>query len=125
MRNAKLLATVLGATLLLAIVAGGTAFAVSRALSGPTYKGIDNLFVIPKGAGATIDAGGHLDIIPDRLDLKVHDRLVLINEDDRDHEVGPFVVRAGEILRQQFDEPGRFVGVCSVHPEGEIAVVIT
>jgi hypothetical protein len=86
--------------------------------------GTEHRFVIPVGTGAEMDAGRPVEILPAQLDVRVDDLLVIVNDDIRAHVVGPFTVRAGETLRQSFSEPGRFVGECSVHPSGELAIVV-
>jgi hypothetical protein len=99
-------------------------FAAWVAFGGRGGGGTEHRFVIPVGTGAEIDAGRPVEILPAQLDVRVDDLLVIVNDDDRAHVVGPFTVRAGETLRQTFTEPGRFVGACSVHPSGELAIVV-
>lgn len=84
----------------------------------------DIRFVIPAGTGVAIDAGEPVEIIPADLTVEVGDVLELDNEDDRGHIVGPFYVGAGETLRQRFSAPGEFVGVCTVHPSGQVTVTV-
>lgn len=111
-----------GVALVLGVVAvlGFAAWVVLGGRSG----GTEHRFVIPAGTGAQIDAGQLVEILPAQLDVRVADRLVIVNDDSRAHVVGPFAVRAGETLRHTFNEPGRFVGECSVHPSGELAIVV-
>jgi len=85
----------------------------------------DLRFVIPPGAGEALDRGEPLEILPGSLDVEVGDVIELINEDDRGHLVGPFFVGANETLRQEFASPGEFIGICTVHPSGEIVVTVT
>lgn len=82
-------------------------------------------YVIPAGAGEALDAGTPLEILPAQLDAKVGDTIRIENEDDRGHTVGPFFVGANETLSQRFSTPGEFVGVCTVHPSGQIVVRVT
>lgn len=82
-------------------------------------------FVIPVGAGEALDAGTPLEILPGELDVRVGETIRIVNEDDRGHSVGPFFVGAHETLTQRFSSPGEFVGVCTVHPSGEIVLVVT
>lgn len=82
-------------------------------------------YEIPDGAGAAFDAGRPLEILPQRLDVSVGDVIEIVNLDDRGHLVGPFFVGAGETLRQRFASPGEFIGECTVHPSGQIVVVVT
>lgn len=82
-------------------------------------------FTIPVGAGEALDAGTPLAILPARLDATVGETIQIVNEDDRGHLVGPWFVGAGETLRQTFASPGEFIGECTVHPSGEIRVIIS
>jgi len=89
------------------------------AVDAATYE-----FVIPAGAGEALDAGTPLEILPGELDVRVGETIRIVNEDDRGHTVGPFFVGANETLTQRFSSPGEFVGVCTVHPSGEIVLVV-
>lgn len=84
----------------------------------------DYSFTIPVGAGEAIDRGATLDILPGELLVSVGEVLELVNLDDRGHLVGPFFVGAGETLRQRFNTPGEFEGICSVHPSGEFVLTV-
>ena len=81
-------------------------------------------YEIPPGAGAALDAGEPLEILPGELTVEVGDTIRIVNDDDRGHNVGPFFVGAGETLTQQFASPGEFVGVCTVHPSGELVLTV-
>ncbi len=85
----------------------------------------DYSFTIPAGTGEAIDSGESVDILPQALDVKVGEVLELVNFDDRGHLVGPFFVGKGETLRQRFNAPGTFIGICSVHDSGEITLTVT
>lgn len=80
--------------------------------------------MIPAGAGEALDAGKPLEILPGELVVTVGETIRVVNEDDRGHNVGPFFVGAGETLSQRFSSPGEFVGVCTVHPSGELVLVV-
>ena len=81
-------------------------------------------YVIPVGAGEALDAGQPLEILPAELQVQVGETIRIVNEDDRGHTVGPFFVGANETLTQRFSSPGEFVGVCTVHPSGEIVLTV-
>ncbi len=81
-------------------------------------------FVIPPGAGEALDAGEPLEILPATLEVVVGDTITIVNDDDRGHNVGPFFVGGGETLTQRFASPGEFVGVCTVHPSGELVLIV-
>jgi hypothetical protein len=85
----------------------------------------DYSFLIPAGAGEAYDRGEPLEILPAELDVRVGDVIEIANEDDRGHLVGPFFVGEGETLRQRFRSPGTYVGTCTVHPSGELALTVT
>jgi plastocyanin len=60
---------------------------------------------------------------PASLEIKVGDRVVWKNEDDRDHTVvardGSFDsdnIRSGESFSYQFTKPGKFAYSCRYHP---------
>ena len=85
----------------------------------------DYVYTIPPGAGEALDAGQPLEILPAELTVAVGEVIEIVNEDDRGHLVGPFFVGAGETLRQRFASPGTFIGECTVHPSGQIELVVT
>lgn len=89
---------------------------VDDLVSGPA----DYEYVIPAGTGDRIAAGDPVAILPAELDVRVGERIRIVNEDDRGHFVGIFFVGAGETVTQQFATAGEFIGNCTVHPSGEI-----
>lgn len=90
-------------------------------VGGNDDGGVTKEVTIPAGYDAATDP----PLLPSELRLGVGDTLVIMNHDDGTHEVGPFVVRPGETLRQQFNERGRYQGVCTVHPDGQITIIVT
>lgn len=81
-------------------------------------------YFIPEGTGDRFDAGEIIEILPAELEVAVGEVLRIVNEDDRDHLVGPFFVGAGETLTQRFSTPGEFEGLCTVHPSGQFVLVV-
>lgn len=81
-------------------------------------------YVIPVGAGEALDAGTPLEILPAELQVNVGDTIRIENQDDRGHTVGPFFVGANETLTQRFSTPGEFEGVCTVHPSGQLVLIV-
>lgn len=81
-------------------------------------------YVIPVGAGEALDAGTPLEILPAELEVNVGDTIRIENQDDRGHTVGPFFVGANETLTQRFSTPGEFEGVCTVHPSGQLVLLV-
>lgn len=81
-------------------------------------------YTIPLGAGEALDAGTPLEILPAELATKVGETIRIVNEDDRGHNVGPWFVGANETLNQEFTSAGEFDGVCTVHPSGQLILVV-
>lgn len=93
-------------------------------LEDATAPEADYSFTIPAGAGEAYDRGEPLEILPGEFRVVVGDVIEIVNQDDRGHLVGPFYVGEGETLRQRFASPGEFVGICTVHPSGELVLVV-
>lgn len=85
----------------------------------------DHEFVIPSGTGLQLDRGEPVEILPGRLDVKVGEVIRIVNDDQRGHLAGPFFVGAGETLTQRFASPGEYVGACTVHPSGQLVLVVS
>ena len=126
-RSARFAAVLVGAVSLLVTAGcgsddGGSApeIAPADSVAVATYE-----FTIPAGAGAALDAGTPLEILPAELDARVGESIRIVNNDDRGHNVGPFFVGARETMTQRFSSPGEFVGVCTVHPSGQFVLVVT
>ncbi len=81
-------------------------------------------YFIPVGTGERFDAGELIEILPAELEVSVGEVLRIVNEDDRDHLVGPFFVGAGETLTQRFSTAGEFEGICTVHPSGQFVLTV-
>lgn len=115
-------ATVLGAVavgVVFVLLAGGIWL-----MTRPEPEGRVHTFEIPAGTGDRIDAGEEVSIVPAVLEVEVNDTVVIENDDDQLHLVGPLVVPAGETLVHEFDRPGRFQGACELHPEDTFTVVV-
>ena len=122
----RLLATVLLVLAVPGLVGCGSDDPVYDLRDGASADGeADYRYVIPLGSGELIEAGEPVAIIPNRLDVVVGETIEIVNEDDRNHLVGPYFVGAGETMRQRFSSVGRLEGVCTVHPDGEIVVNIS
>jgi hypothetical protein len=89
-------------------------------VTAPDYR-----FVIPPGAGEALDRGEPLEVLPGEMQVRVGEVIEIVNEDDRGHLAGPFFVGAGETLRQRFASPGEFIGECTVHPSGQLVLVVS
>ena len=116
---------VVAASVLLAVAGCSSATETFEQVDADADAPADYSFVIPVGAGLALDAGEPLEILPARFDAAVGETIEIVNEDDRGHLVGPWFVGGGETLRQTFRSPGEFIGECTVHPSGQIRVVIS
>ena len=101
---------------LVVLAAGALTLLVTRDSGAPA--GVDHEFVVPAGTGATLDAGGSVEILPRDLEVRVGDRIVVANEDARDHAVGPWTVPAGDTFTFRFKAVGRYDSHCSLHRGG-------
>ena len=93
--------------------------------SGDAAVSADYEYVIPAGTGEQIDAGEEVEILPARIDARVGEVIRIVNEDDRGQLVGQFFVGAHETVTQRFASPGSFVGICNVHPGGQLILEVT
>ena len=80
--------------------------------------------VVPSGTQARVDAGDEIVLFPRRLEVGVGDRIVITNEDAESHQVGPYVVGPGQRIEQTFAASGIIEGVCTLHPSGEVTIVV-
>jgi hypothetical protein len=119
---------VAAATIATIIAVAGCSNGESRPSPGLTNSEIAGAatyeYTIPKGAGEALDAGTPLEILPGELRTTVGETIRIVNEDDRGHNVGPWFVGAGETMNQTFTSAGEFEGVCTVHPSGQLVLVV-
>jgi plastocyanin len=80
--------------------------------------------VVPSGTQAQIDAGDEIVLFPRRLEVGVGDRIVITNDDAASHQVGPYIVGPGQQIIQTFSATGIIEGVCTLHPSGEVTIVV-
>lgn len=81
---------------------------------------------IPQGTAEMYSHGTGDDIVPPeiRLQLSGKHTIVIRNDDLVDHTIGPFFVKAGEIVRQEFTRAAVFQGVCTVSHGAVINIVV-
>lgn len=114
---AMLLLTGLLAVLSIAVLVG--MYVVPRAAA---TRSID--IVVPDGTRARMEAGEEIVLFPRRLEVGVGDRIVITNDDAASHQVGPYVVGSGQQIVQIFSSPGIIEGICTLHPSGEVTIVV-
>ena len=118
-RRAAILAAVVGLPIALA--------AIAWAAFAPLPAGTHALaFVIPSGTAARLRSGETFSVLPSPIHLTVgvRDVLVLTNDDDVIHQVGPIILGSRQTYRIPFRRPGRFQYACSLHAAGTLALVI-
>lgn len=84
----------------------------------------DYEYTIPDGTWDRSNAGEAVEILPARLDVAVGETIRIVNHDSHGHFVGIFYVGPGETATQRFASAGEFVGQCTVHPSGELSLVV-
>jgi len=113
-----------------ALAAAGLALALATtawAAFAPLPAGSRALtFVIPPGTAARLKTGEASSVLPSPIHLTVgvRDVLVLTNDDDVIHQVGPIILGSRQTYRIPFRKPGRFQYACSLHAAGTLALVI-
>lgn len=83
-------------------------------------------YVIPPGTAARTKAGTPISVLPSpvHLTLGVRDTLVLTNDDEVIHQIGPVILGPRQTYRIPFRKPGRFQYACSLHAAGTLTLFI-
>jgi hypothetical protein len=83
-------------------------------------------YVIPPGTAARLKAGEPLNVLPSpiHLTLGIRDILVLTNDDEVIHQLGPVILGPRQTYRIPFRRPGRFQYACSLHVTGTLTLLI-
>ncbi|HTG10442.1 MAG TPA: hypothetical protein VK746_06560 [Candidatus Eisenbacteria bacterium] len=107
----------------LALALAAAAWAAFAPLPGGSHA---LTFVIPPGTAARLKAGEPLTVLPSPIHLTVgvRDVLVLTNDDDAVHQVGPIILGSRQTYRIPFRRPGQFQYACSLHAAGTLTLVI-
>jgi hypothetical protein len=72
--------------------------------------------LIPAGTAAAVAAGEEAPGIPDELSFVLGDTLLVRNQDEVDHTLGPLYIPAGASARLTLEEPEKFALNCSFKP---------
>lgn len=106
---------------------GRTSYPSQRQIDLDISRNTDHEYwiFIPQGAAEIHSIGGE-DFAPDVIPLSLSGQhtLVIRNDDFADHAIGPFYIRAGETIRQQFTQEGIFEGLCSVNHWELVQIII-
>ncbi len=91
--------------------------------SDPTHQ---LYVVIPQGTRMLMLLGQAPDVIPTEVHMNVNglNTLVIQNNDIVDHTIGPYMVRAGETLRQTFTRAATYQGKCSANVRATIKIIV-
>ena len=115
------IAVALVAVVVLWGVEGGGGAAAPAVPLGKTYT-----YVIPKGTAEKMRNNQIVaDILPEFVSLRVGDRMVVENQDDATHTFGPITVRAKELTKMDFVNPGLYYGICTVGTHDSITIQVT
>lgn len=119
------MATVLRWSLMALVVSVAVAL-MGAALVPVRVDSRDQVFEIPMGTWARRYAGGNVEILPQRMQLAmgVRDVLVLRNLDEVPQIFGPTLIMPGQSLRLPFSSPGEFQFACTAHVSGQMTVVV-
>lgn len=91
---------------------------------GTTRAAMQIEYVIPAGTAERVAAGESVASLPSNWVFIVGDVLVLRNEDDVNHQFGPFWAPAGSTLTVPMQRASAFSYLCSIHPSGSIDLQI-
>jgi len=87
--------------------------------------GTEHLIEVPAGYGDQLEADPTTEpLLPEVFTVSVGDTLRIVNDDAVVHQIGPYTVGPGDTIEQTFTSPGRIEGICTFHPEGEVAILI-
>lgn len=110
------------------LVAGVLAVAVLAALGAVALGGsrdpVTHRYVIPAGTGARLEAGERIEVFPRVLRVRVGDRLVVRNEDDRRHHAGPISVDPGSRMEMTFGRAGELRGECTLNVARTYRIIV-
>lgn len=85
---------------------------------------VHHKFVIPKGTARLATTNRAPAIFPAKLVVHVGDSLTIVNDDDFDQEIGPYLVKANSTLKQHFASVGVLQGSCTVSATGTVLITI-
>ena len=94
----------------------------SQVVDPDDTEGYDYEYVIPFGTGRRLDGGEEIEIVPGELNVKVGEKIRIVNEDVRGAAVGIFWVPAERTVAMEFTTPGTLTGECDVHPSGVFTI---
>lgn len=111
---------------LLAVVAAAVLAGCAGGDSGRPDAASGHTIVVevPDGTAARIARGEQVDIVGDRINARVGDRLRLVNHDNRSHMIGPFLVGPGQRVESLLARAGSYEGECSLHRDRRKVTIV-
>lgn len=106
------------------VVGGAAAVWLTTGDGDASGAGQELVIEVPAGTQDRIEAGEEVELIPRELELEVGDTLTIENRDDALHQVGPYTVGPLETLTQTFQRSGTVQGLCSLHPSGQVTIIV-
>ncbi|MGV3758372.1 MAG: hypothetical protein ACO1PW_02360 [Actinomycetota bacterium] len=93
---------------------------------GETERATPDLveIVVPEGSAARLRAGEEVVVMPERLELRVGQTLLIRNDDVEEASVGPYAVGAGKTLSIRYGQAGTFEGFCPLSENDRYEIVI-
>lgn len=84
--------------------------------------GVVDRYFVPAGTYQRVMRGEIVQIIPRQLEVHVGDEIIIENQDNITHMIGPFTVRAGETLRHVWASTGTIEGDCTFIPDQKVTI---
>lgn len=78
--------------------------------------------VIPKGTAKRVEAGEQVPSIPEDMVFVVGDTILVVNEDDVDHQLGPLWVPAGSSASLIMENANKYAYGCSFQPSRYLGI---
>jgi plastocyanin len=105
----------------LAVLAIATGLLLAVLLRG----GSEHLIEVPAGYSVQLQSDPSTEpLLPSEFTVAVGDTIRIVNHDATVHQIGPYTVGPGDTIEQTFTSPGRIEGICTFHPDGEIAILV-
>ncbi len=101
------------------------AIATALLLAVALRDGTEHLIEVPAGYSVQLQSDPSTEpLIPAEFTVAVGDTIRIVNDDASVHQIGPYTVGPGDTVEQTFTSPGRIEGICTFHPDGEIAILV-
>lgn len=113
------------ALLAIVFVAAGVLIAVSGRDEAPKRPAKTIEIVVPAGTQDRLEAGEKVVVMPERLEFRVGDTILIENKDSVTQYVGPYTVGPREKVTFTFGAPGNFSGYCPLSEGERYEIVVT